>query len=1235
MKNCKLFFILLLLLNGCGKSAPEELPPTSEPVFQPPAGMQATPLNPVKKQTGSLFEKLSSEFTGIDFKNALEERHLQAYLYAEAYQTGGVAIGDLDGDQKADIFFTSGPGKNRLFKQTDDWKFTDITEQAGILESSAWSAGTSFLDIEGDGDLDIYICNYDAPNQLYVNAGDGTFTEEGQQRGVDILDASHTPSFCDYDRDGDLDLYIVTNKLTHPQGRLPQMVSKDAQGNYAVRAPFLPFYKLGKSTSEEVVLEFVGREDFLLNNDGTGHFSEVSTKSGIYGKGHGLSASWFDFNQDGWFDLYVANDFDDPDRLYRNNGDGTFTNVIEAVVPYTSWFSMGSDPADLNNDGLVDIVIADMSGSNHYKQKTAMGAMGAKAEFLATAIPRQYMRNVVFINSGQNAMMEAGYMTGLDSSDWTWSVQMDDFDNDGLVDAFFTNGSSRNFNDSDNEAVFNIQLGETRWKRHLKAGTPPLIEQNRCMKNIGDLKFKDTSKQWGLNHAGMSFGTAAGDIDQDGDLDLIVINLDEEVHVYRNNSSGNHRAIFKLKGISSNSYGIGALISIRTQAGLQSKQLIPVSGYKGSNEPIVHFGLNSSERIEELTIEWPSGIQQKYTDLPVDYLFTITEPASEAKKPSSATKADKHITMFHTVDTLANAVHKETPYDDYVRQPLLPYKHSQLGPGHAWGDANGDGYDDLFLCGAKGEGGELLLKQSDGSFVSQADTPMSKDAQFEDMSALWFDVDQDGDQDLYVVSGGVECEPGDQLLKDRLYLNQGGATFLRSEQHVPDIRESGSIVSAADYDQDGDLDLFIGSRVIPGKYPLSPRSHLLQNNQGKLVDVTQDLAPELLTTGLITSALWSDADGDGWVDLLLTHEWGTVKLFKNDFATSKKLIEHTNNAGLDIRLGWYNSITGGDVDNDGDIDYVVTNFGLNTKYHASLSKPASLYYGDFEGDGNFRLVEAEYEGEQLFPVRGRSCSTSAIPHLGEKFTSFHDFALAELPQIYQPQRLKAAKQFLCNSLESVLLINNGKGQFEFQTLPRITQISPGYGISLTDFNGDQFLDLVIAQNFYSPQVETGRMSGGLSQLLLGDGTGHFEPVWPNISGLVIPKDAKSLTITDLNDDAWPDLVVGINDEKMIAYENRSSRLSDNRVLAVQLQGRAGNLNAVGAKVTLKSDNGVSQVKEIYGGDGYLSQSSATLFFGLSTTTDSSLSIEWPDGELTEWNDNIPADGKLMINQPVK
>lgn len=1201
-----------ILVSGCGIESPDthakKLPATAG---ASDGGIQQVSLESGSRLSTGKFAKLTGEETGLYFVNELQLKNRRKYLLNGA----GLATGDFDNDGLVDVYAISQDGANRLFRQTSPWHFEDVTLTAGDLTGGIFKGtGAAFVDVNNDGWLDLYACNIDGPNQLYINQRNGGFLEEAEARGVQFPGATTMCSFADYDRDGDLDLYLVNNRILSLAEEKPNVKLRRIGGSLVVPPEFADQVFLIDGRVAEA-----GQKDCLYRNDGKGNFVDVTDAAGIAGFDMGLSATWWDYDGDGWMDIYVANDLKSPDHLYQNQKDGTFLDVVSQTATHTPWFSMGADAADINNDGMMDFLVADMSSTTHYKQKTTMGEMGNSAWFLTTGKPRQFMRNTLLVNAGGDRFQEAANLAGLDSTDWTWSVKFGDLDSDGLVDLFVTNGVGRPLNDSDAEMEYQklLATGDTVAARF--KFFEPRKERNLAFQNAGELAFENRSQAWGIDHLGVSQGASLVDLDRDGDLDLLVNNMNEPLGIYRNEITAAQNLIVKLQGTTSNRFGLDAKVTVGLGDAELVRYLTSARGFMSADDPVLHFGLGEHANIDFVMVDWPSGIRQRFEGIAPNQLLTITEGAEGQVMPSEAIA---ETALFSDASKCGLKIrHQEREYDDFKIQPLLPNKLSQLGPGIAWGDVNHDGREDCFIGGAAGSTSKLLLQTSPGQF--QLALAFQESRRYEDMGAVFFDVDQDGDLDLYVASGGYEHEPNSPDLRDRLYLNDGGGGFaLAPAGQVPDLQVPGSSVSAADFDRDGDLDLFVGTRFKAHQWPLAASSRLLRNDNGTLVDASSELAKPLDEIGLVTSSIWSDVDQDGWIDLLLTLEWGPVKVLKNEMGV---LVDATAESRIADKFGWWNSIAGGDIDNDGDVDFVALNFGLNTKYHADKEHPVALYAGDFDKNGSLDLVEAEYEGDVCYPIRGRSCSSQAMPFLKDKFPTFHEFALADVIQVYSASSLDASSKFSANELQSVVLINDGSGSFDVKPLPRWVQVSPGFGAVLQDFNADGNLDVCIAQNFMQPQPETGQMDGGLGILLLGDGSGQFRRLTPKDSGISVPGQGMALTVTDWNDDAAPDLLMSVNDEVSRAWINQALTNPTTQRFRLQLQADAGNQSAVGSRVTVfRKDQ--QQVHEITAGSGYLSQSTTQLFLVNDLNNPiTSVRVNWPDG--TESNyplvDNLP------------
>jgi len=1166
-----------------------------------PPGLTAVSLAPRSGPPDkTMFTLLPPDRTGIHAVNHYDDPKMWGDKFREFTYGSvgtGISIGDFDGDGRPDVFVVCKTGPNHLFRNLGDFHFEDVTERAGVAGPvDAWKQGSAFVDINNDGLLDIYVCRFNAPNLLYINQGDGTFKEMAHAYGLDVVDACVMAAFCDYDRDGLLDVFIQTNLL-------------DGVGQPK------------------------GRRDYLFHNRGDGTFENVTDRAGIFGESQGHSATWWDYDNDGWPDLYVANDFAAPDQLYHNNGDGTFTCMPGLVLPHIPWFSMGTDLGDVNNDGLIDLFVAEMLPTTHEKDHQGMIDMRVLATTTATEYPGvapQYMRNALFLNTGTGLCQEAAYLTGLEATDWTWSPRLEDLDNDGRLDLHVTNGMVRDYLNA-NLMVRQENAPNPLARERLIIGAPELPQQHLAFRNLGDLRFENVSAAWGLDQTGISTGSAFGDLDGDGDLDLVYANYNAEPSVYRNDGTGGHRLIVALRGTTSNRFGVGATVRIETAAGPQVRQLVLARGYDSTSEPILHFGLGDDALVRRLTVNWPSGKTQVFENLPADQRLTVTEPAGPAPRlaPAKPAGAVTRTGLFAEVGRplgLTLTSH-EQPFDELAAQPLLPMRHNRLGPGVAVGDLNGDGIDDVCLGGAAGEPAQIMVSAGPAAFRPAANPLFASNTVTADATPLIFDADGDGINDLFMAKGGVAAPAGGTAYQPHLYLGRGDGTFAEAPADaLPDLPISAGPVCAADFNHDGQLDLFMGGRIVPGAYPLPPRSALLLNQGGKFVDVTDALAPGLSHVGMVTAALWTDVDGDGWPDLLIALDWGGIRCWHND--SGHRFEDWTHRLGFDSAgSGWWNSLVAADFNGDGRLDYVAGNLGLNTKYHATPEHPAVLYSGVFEEGGTSQLIEGHYEGDRLFPFKGRKQIAKVIPSILKKFPANPRYAAATLDEIFSPERLQAAQRFAATEFQSGLFLSQPDGSYRFQPLPRPAQLSPIYGMAAGDFDGDGKADLYVVQNSYAPVAETGRFDGGLGLFLRGDGRGNLTPVPALESGLIVPGDAKGLAVSDFDGNGWPDFLITRNNDITLAYLNRGA--AGRNCFGISLRGPKGNPTAVGALITVVMTDGSLQTAEVHAGGGYLSQSSAVSFFGYpQSNPPKAIRVRWPLGGTTTqpW----PGPQKILV-----
>jgi len=1146
-----------------------------------------------------MFVQLPPDQTGVRTENRYADPKMWGELYQESESGSlgtGVTIGDYDADGKPDIFVVSKTESCRLFRNLGDFKFEDVTEKAGVDDKGAaasiWKQGATFVDVNNDGWLDIYVCRFNAPNLLYINQKNGTFKELAHSYGLDVKDASVMAGFCDYDRDGWLDVYIAVNLLdsrTHPNGQ----------------------------------------RGYLFHNNQNGTFTNVTDSAGIFGETQSHSATWWDYDNDGWPDLYVANDYGVPDKLYHNNANGTFTNTIDDVLPHTSFYSMGSDLGDVNNDGLIDFFVADMAGSTHYKDQHSIAESRGKAEDLPLDFKGapKYPRSALFLNTGMGRCLEAGYLAGIAATDWTWSVRLEDLDNDGHLDLAVTNGFNRDPNPDVHQRSMTAETTADRI-RNLR-NSSVLVETHFAFRNRGNLQFESVGPEWGLDQKGVSFGAAFGDLGGDGNLDLVYSNYQSGVTLLRNDNDTGHRVKIELRGTRSNRFGIGAVVKAESALGTQVRQLSLARGYASSSEPVIHFGLGEDTQIARLTVYWPSGHVQTFENLPVDRRFTITEPAT----PASLAKSPQALqAQFQDVSQATGLAlrSREEPVDEISVQRLVPVRLNRRGPSLAVGNIDGNGQDSVIIGGTTVAASRILRRMTDGKFTDANATALATGGQVDDGPLLLFDANGDGQQDLLVTKGGNSLPAGLPDYQSRLYLNAGAGGFHpAADDALPSLPFSVGAAVAADLDRDGRLDLFIGARVLPGQYPLPPQSALLANRGGTFEDITETAAPGLRDVGMVTAALWSDVDGDGWPDLLLTLEWGNVSYFHNN--QKGGLEDWTKKAGFAAAgTGWWTSIASADFNGDGRPDYVVGNVGLNTQYHADAAHPALLFYGDFKGDGTAQLIEAYYEGDQIFPWRSRRGLAASIPAILKRFPLNESYAKATLGEILGEEKLAAAERFAAAELRSGVFLSQPDHTFRFMPLPHLAQIAPFQGIAAGDFDGDGNADIYAVQNSYAPIPSVGRFDGGLSLLLRGNGHGQFTPVPPAESGFVVTGDAKALAVLDIDRDGWPDFLITRNNATALAYRNGG--VAGNHSLSIQLQGPPGNPTAVGARITISLKDGSTQTAEVFAGSSYYSQSTPTVFFGFPDANPATkIHVRWPSGVIT--THAVPARSVHLILSP--
>lgn len=1069
--------------------------------------------------SGTHFQLVSSDHSGIDFSNnILENDTLNYYTFPYLYMGGGIAVGDVNNDGLSDVFITGNMVPNKLYLNKGNLQFEDISEAAGIGGDDRWYTGATMADVNQDGWLDIYVCvsgkHPPFKNQLYINNQDNSFTEQAEQYGIADESTSIQATFFDYDHDGLLDLFVAN---------YPQLPVTMGNAFY--------FEKMQENRFSE--------SGHLYKNNGNGTFSDVTQSAGVQNFGLTLGVVASDFNNDEHIDLYLSNDFNVPDYLYLNNGDGTFSEKIKEATRHTSMFGMGVDAADLNNDGLMDLAQVDMTPEDYKRAKNNMASMRPSSFWQAVdlGLHYQYMQNSIQLNNGVTTeglpiFSDIARYTGMATTDWSWGVQFMDLDNDGWKDLFVSNGMKRDVNNNDVIAQFKEGSFFGEEKRDFSQ-LPSEPINNYAYRNKGNLSFVNATSNWGLRYEGFSNGFAYGDLDNDGDLDLIINNLDDKIALFKNETdkTGHHYLQLKFKGPNINPFGLGTKIILEDEESKQVQELTLSRGFQSSVAPVLHFGLGHKKEVKELTVRWPDGKKETIENIAADQILELNyqNAKAESEIPRHADQKFKNNTLASKIDFK----HSEDEINDFAREPLLPHKNSGFGPAMAVADVNADGLDDFYIGNAAGNTGRLYIQTPDGHFEILPG-PWEEDSSYEDTGALFFDADQDGDQDLYVVNGGNDPNQPDLYYQDRLYVNTPTG-FIRTEQTLPSMPTSGQTVVTGDFDQDGDPDLFMGGRIVPGTYPVAPSSYILQNEGGQdetlhFVDVTDQVAPILKEAGLITAAIWDDFDQDGLLDLIITGEWQPIRFFKNLGSTFEEVTSKL--PGLEEMEGWWYSLEACDIDQDGDNDYIAGNLGLNYKYKASQKEPFEIYANDFDESGTLDIVLSYHKKGIQLPVRGRECSSEQVPAIAVRFKTFEAFADADLPELYGEKMLENALYLSAKTFESCWIENKGTEGFEKHILPPAAQLSSINAIQVIKYNQDTYPDLLLFGNLYASEVETPRNDAGVGLVLIGGPNGQFTAVPAGESGVLIPGDVKDVAAIQWGFDKQAAFLIGRNNDDL-------------------------------------------------------------------------------------------------------